>query len=100
MNDILDLAHDMAKDLHDVGAMDDITMRVMDKICLPETPDFNAARIKEIRKKTRMSQTVFARVLNVGGTTVAQWEQGLKNPSGPSARLLDVIERKGVESII
>ncbi|MFG5382894.1 helix-turn-helix domain-containing protein [Yoonia sp. R2-816] len=100
MSDILDIAHDMAKDLHEVGAMDDITMRVMDKLCIPDTPSFDAERIKQIRKKTRMSQTVFAKVLNVGGTTIAQWEQGKKNPSGPSARLLEVIDRKGIESII
>jgi len=29
MSDILDIAHDMVKDLHEIGAMDDITMRVI-----------------------------------------------------------------------
>ncbi len=48
MSEILDIAHDMAKDLHEVGAMDDITMRVMDRICVPEKPSFTAFRIKEI----------------------------------------------------
>lgn len=99
MSDILDMAHDMAKDLHDVGAMDDITMRVMNRLCLPEARVFAAADVKAIRKKTRMSQAVFAAVLNVGSSTVAQWEQGHRSPSGPSARLLDVIDRKGVEAI-
>jgi len=100
MSDILDMAHDMAKDLHEVGAMDDITMRVMDRICVPEKPSFNAIKIKEIRAKTHMSQPAFAQFLNVGATTVAQWEQGKKSPSGSSARLLDVIDRKGIEAII
>lgn len=100
MSDILDMAHDMAKDLHEVGAMDDITMRVIDRICVPEKPSFTVVRIKKIRAKTRMSQPVFAHVLNVAATTVAQWEQGKKSPSGSSARLLDVIDRKGIEAII
>ncbi len=100
MSDILDMAHDMAKDLHEVGAMDDITMRVMDRICVPEKPSFSASRIKQIRATTRMSQPVFAQFLNVCATTVAQWEQGKKSPSGSSARLLDVIDRKGIEAII
>lgn len=100
MSDILDMAHDMAKDLHEVGAMDDITMRVIDRICVPEKPTFTASRIKKIRSKTRMSQPVFAQFLNVGATTVAQWEQGKKSPSGSSARLLDVIDRKGIEAIM
>jgi putative transcriptional regulator len=100
MSDILDMAHDMAKDLHEVGAMDDITMRMMDRICVPSTPRFSASEIKRIRSKTRMSQPVFAQFLNVGPTTVAQWEQGKKTPGGSSARLLDVIDRKGIEAII
>jgi len=100
MSDILDMAHDMAKDLHEVGAMDDITMRMMDRICVPNTPRFTAVEIKRIRSKTRMSQPVFAQFLNVGPTTVAQWEQGKKTPGGSSARLLDVIDRKGIEAII
>lgn len=100
MSEILNMAHDMATDLHDVGAMDDITMRIMDSICLPKKPMLSAAKIKMIRGKTRMSQPVFAQFLNVGATTVAQWEQGKKSPSGSSARLLDVIDRKGLEAII
>lgn len=100
MSDILDMAHDMAKDLHEVGAMEGITMRVMDRICVPEKPSFTPARIKKIRAKSRMSQPVFAQFLNVGATTVAQWEQGKKSPGGSSARLLDVIDRKGIEAIL
>jgi putative transcriptional regulator len=47
-----------------------------------------------------MSQSVFAAVLNVGRTTVAQWEQGRKKPAGSAVRLLDVIDRKGVDAIM
>lgn len=36
MSDILDIAHDMAKDLHEVGLMDGMTMRVMDGLCAPK----------------------------------------------------------------
>ena len=99
MSEILDITHDMAKDLHEVGAMDDITMRVMDELCLPEPRTFAAKDVKAIRKKTRMSQAVFAAFLNVGSNTIAQWEQGNRSPSGPSVRLLDVIDRKGIEAI-
>lgn len=100
MSDILDVAHDMAKDLHEVGAMNDITIRVMDHICVPEKPSFTPDRIRRIRAKARMSQNVFAQLLNVRATTVAQWGQGKRSPSGSAARLLDVIDRKGVEAIL
>jgi putative transcriptional regulator len=35
---ILASAHKVAKALHDVGAMDDLTMREMDKLCMPPVP--------------------------------------------------------------
>jgi len=99
MSDILDMAHDMAKDLEAVGAMDAITMRMMDELCLPAKRTFTAADVRRIRGRTRMSQSIFAVMVGVGASTVAQWEQGAKKPGGASARLLDVIDRKGIEAI-
>ena len=99
MSDILEMAHDMAKDLHDVGAMDAITMRMMSELCLPKKRTFSAADVRRIRTRTRMSQPIFAVMIGVGASTVAQWEQGNKKPGGASARLLDVIDRKGIDAI-
>jgi len=99
MSDILKTAHDLARDLHEIGAMNTITMRMVDELCLPPRRSFTSAEIRRIREKARMSQPVFALLLNVGSNTVAQWEQGHKKPSGPSARLLDIIDRKGVEAV-
>ena len=99
MSDILEMAHDMAKDLHEAGVMDAITMRMVDELCLPRKRTFTAADIRRIRSRTRMSQPVFAVMVGVGTSTVTQWEQGNKKPSGASARLLDVIDRKGIEAI-
>jgi putative transcriptional regulator len=99
MSEILKAAHELALDLRSVGTMDTITMRMMDELCLPPKRTFNADDVKRVRHQTQMSQPVFAILLGVGANTVAQWEQGHKKPSGPSARLLDVIDRKGVEAI-
>ena len=99
MSEILKAAHELSQDLHVVGAMDAITMRMMDELCLPPKRSFSAADIKRVRTSTHMSQPVFAILLGVGANTVAQWEQGHKKPSDASARLLDVIDRKGVEAI-
>jgi putative transcriptional regulator len=99
MSDILDMAHDMANDLHAAGAMDAIMMRMMDQLCLPKKRAFTSAEIRRIRQRARMSQSSFAVMMGVGASTVAQWEQGNKKPSGASARLLDIIDRKGIEAI-
>jgi putative transcriptional regulator len=46
-----------------------------------------------------MSQAVFAAVLNTSVSTVQKWEIGEKRPSGPSLKLSNVIERKGVDAL-
>lgn len=99
MSDLLDTAAEMARALHKVGAMDKVTLRMVEELRLPERRRFTADDVRRVRAKTRLSQPVFAMMLGVGRTTVAQWEQGLKSPSGPSARLLDVIDRKGIEAV-
>ena len=47
-----------------------------------------------------MSQAEFAAVLNTSVSTVQKWEAGDKKPSGPSLKLLNLIERKGIEAVI
>ena len=54
---------------------------------------------RAIRSRTQMSQAVFAAILNTSVSTVQKWEIGEKRPSGPSLKLLNVIERKGVKAL-
>ena len=91
-DDVLATAHGLAAALHRVGALDATNMRDMDKLCLPSRPDYGALEIKRIRAATRMSQPVFARLLGVDKSAVAQWERGAKRPSGPALRLLEVLD--------
>ena len=107
-DDVLATAHGLAAALHRVGALDAVNMRDMDRLCLPPRPDYGGPEIKRIRAATRMSQPVFARLLGVDKSAVAQWERGAKRPSGPALRLLEVLDlekpdspvvqvRKGIE---
>ena len=49
---------------------------------IPSPPaDVAAKEVIALREKARMSQTVFARVLNVSTKTVQSWEQGQRRPS-------------------
>ncbi|MEI4573011.1 helix-turn-helix domain-containing protein, partial [Klebsiella pneumoniae] len=87
--DVLSTAHGLATALHRVGAFDAVNMRDMDRLCLPPRPDYGGSEIKRIRAATRMSQPVFARLLGVDKSAVAQWERGAKRSSGPALRLLE-----------
>jgi putative transcriptional regulator len=97
---ILDAVHETAQDLHDAGLLDEVTMREFDAQCLPPVPDYSAEDIRTIRERNRVSQSVFAAYLNVGKTTVSQWEQGQKHPRGTSLKLLSLIDRKGLEAVV
>jgi putative transcriptional regulator len=99
MSEILDIAHEMACDLFKVGAMDEITMRKMDALCLPPKRPLQPEDIRRIRAANHVSQAVFAAILGIGKTTVQQWEQGQKKPSGPAQRLLDLVDRKGLAAL-
>jgi putative transcriptional regulator len=96
---ILAEVHEAARDLHDAGAIDALTMRRFDALCLPPVPQYTGADVRRIRKEANVSQAVFAAVLNVGRATVAAWEQGGKEPSGPALKLLDLVERKGLSAL-
>jgi len=39
-----------------------------------------------------MSQSVFAKLLNVNASSVKQWEQGKRNPSGSTKVLLELLK--------
>ncbi len=57
-------------------------------------PNYTPEQIVRIRRSLRMSQSVFARVLNTSTKTVQSWEQGLRQPTQVAQRLLEVIEKK------
>lgn len=55
-------------------------------------PRYAASRIREIRDHMALSQPVFAAALNVSPDTIRAWEQGKREPDGPTLRLLEVAE--------
>lgn len=50
-------------------------------------------QIKEIREHLKLSQTVFAKLLNVSPSSIRQWEQGKRQPTGATKVLLDLLKR-------
>lgn len=99
-SDALRSVHSAAKDLHAIGAIDKATMRRFDKTCLTDIDELDAGAIRRIRDQANMSQTIFALTLNVTPSLVSQWERGEKKPSGPSLKLLNLADKKGVEAIL
>ena len=88
------------QDLNKSGLVDDITMRNIEKLCLPEVQEFTPDKIVSIRKKFRLSQAAFASLFNISPSTVQKWEQGHKKPAGASRKLLDIVQRKGLDALV
>jgi len=47
-----------------------------------------------------MSQATFALALNVTTSLISQWERGEKSPSGPSLKLLTLVDTRGIDAIL
>ena len=92
--------HETATDLHRLGFIDQRKMRKYDALCLAPIPAYDSEKIRALRERYQLSQTVLASLLNTSASAVRQWELGDKHPSGPSQKLLHLLERKGLEALI
>lgn len=96
---ILEPVHKTARGLRDAGLMSAQTMRKFEVLCLPKIKEYSPAQIKRIRESNKASQAVFAAYLNTSVSTIQKWERGEKRPNGPSLRLLNLVEAKGLQSL-
>lgn len=94
------VAREAASDLYEIGAIDKLTMRQFDLMCRTEVEALGPREILMLREQAGVSQSVFARVLNVRPGLISQWERGERRPSGPSLKLLSLIKAKGFEAVI
>ena len=97
---ILDAVLEGSQDLHSAGFIDKRRMREFEALCLAPIPNYSSKRIRALRDRHKLSQAVLASVLNTSLSTVRQWEIGEKRPSGPSLKLLNLLDRKGLEALI
>lgn len=99
-NDILGTLQETMDGLHRIGVVDKITMRQFKEICdMPEVPEYSADEIRLLRQRYNISQSVLAWLVNVSPTSVQKWEQGVNCPNGPALKLLNLLDRKGVDTI-
>ncbi len=61
------------------------------KLTIKPVETFSTDDIKQIRKKTGLSQVSFAGTIGVSPKTIEAWENGRNKPEGAARRLLEVI---------
>ena len=97
---ILETVHETASDLHRLGFINKRSMERYDALCVPPVPDYSPDQIKSLRERYRISQAVLASILNTSLSTVQKWEIGEKHPGGPSLKLLNILDRKGLKAMV
>lgn len=88
-----------AQGLHRSGVIDMRRLQEYETLCVP-VPKFTGEDVKEIRSRINVSQPVLAHLINTSASTVRAWEAGQKKPGGPSCKLLDILNRKGIEALL
>ena len=94
-----------ARDLAAAGLMntadaDKITARMLGPNALPPAPALKPKDIVALRERERMSQAVFAKLLDVTISTLSKWERGEAAPRGPARRLLQIVKVQGAGALM
>jgi len=96
---ILEAVHETATGLYKAGVMDRVTLRDFDRLCLPAVEPLEPRQIRQIREASRVSQAVFAALLNTSVSTVQKWEIGQKRPTGTALKLLHLVQERGLDAV-
>ena len=97
---IIDEMHETARGLHHAGLITKRRMGEFDALSNLDVEEMAPKQIRLLREKAHVSQAVFAAILNTSVSSVQKWEIGDKKPSGPSLKLLSLIQRKGLNAIL
>lgn len=82
------------QDLVNLGVKTSFTKKELDSLGV-KIPKIHLStdQIKNIREQMNLSQTVFAKLLNVSPSSIRQWEQGKRQPTGSTQVLLELLKK-------
>ena len=99
-NNVKDMVLETIEGLYKTGTIDELTLKEVRALALPEVKPYAPQSIARLRKKLKLSQAALARFINISVYTVQKWEQGTKKPSGPALKLLHIIDEKGLAGVV
>jgi putative transcriptional regulator len=90
------------EELHSINKIKDVSMSIKEfnKIKYPAPKHYTRNDVVRIRRTLRISQAVFAYLLNASESTIKKWEIGAKKPGGANCRLLQIIENNGLKILL
>ncbi len=86
---------DVVQGTIDAGVKTTFTERQLKELGIKiQKIEFAPKQIQKVRSKTNLSQAVFAKILNVSVSSVRQWEQGTRTPTGSTKVLLNLLSKQ------
>lgn len=76
------------------------TLRELTDDELPVLVEYTGDEIQQLRKRQRLSQSVFAKYLNISPAMIRSLEQGQRHAHGAILKLLNIIDRHGIGALI
>ena len=104
-NQLREAILETAEGMHQAGIMSEetfrkITVRELGPDIPPTAQPISGDEIRTVRESAHLSQAALARYLNLTAGYVSQLERGSKRATGPALALLNVIRRKGIETLL
>lgn len=100
MSNIQATINDIAYGLHRVNIIDKKTLRELTDDDLPELIEYTGEEIQQLRKKQKLSQAVFAKYLNVSPAIIRSLEQGTRHAHGAILKLLNIVNKHGIDALV
>lgn len=100
MANIKDTINDIAQGLHKNGVIDKRILNDLVEDELPSVTEYTGEEIQKIRMKQKLSQAVFAMYLNISPATIRSLEQGKRHAHGAILKLLNIVDRHGIQALI
>lgn len=105
MVDYLKDLQEIAHDFNPLGVIsDELTEKIDSRVrlrelrtSLPVLQLMSGEAIRELRERHGLSQAMLAAYIGLSPATVVKWEREEKKPNGAALRLLNLIDRKGLE---
>ncbi|ORM65472.1 transcriptional regulator [Pantoea rodasii] len=96
---------EIANDFNEIGVVSDELKEKIDsrarlrelRAALPVMQMMSGEAIKVLRERFGLSQAMLAAYVGMSVATIVKWERDEKKPNGAALRLLNIIERKGLD---
>jgi len=99
-DDLAAAIHEGLTGLAAFGAVNETAVRSFEKVALKAVPRYTGDRVRELRRRERATQAVFALHLGVSVNTISQWERGEREVTGAAAKLLSLVDERGLAYLV